>query len=153
MAFSASSIFTQFLAGAMDRTITYDLDGTTHNVALFNNSVVPDKDAVAGSIGYNTGTWTTTNEVSQTTTWPAGGRPLVNADIATAAGVVYFDGDDTVSNGNATLSNAYGAMVYDNNLAGKNGISYNAFGGAQSVTNGQLTVQWHSNGIWRATIS
>jgi hypothetical protein len=73
MAWSASAIFVQALlnplmASAWSTTepTTYGSNGLsadTIKVALFNNSVTPDKAAAVASTGYNTGTWTTGNAV------------------------------------------------------------------------------------------
>ena len=58
----------------------------------------------------------------------------------------------TASGSTADIANAYGALVYDNTIAGDPGICFNYFGGANSVTNGTFTVVWHANGIFRITV-
>src|SRR5690349_9206711 len=74
------------------------LKADTVNVALFNNSVSPDASAAVGSTGFNTGTWTTTNEVTDATNWVSGGRALASktytiltAGSQTTASEVNFD--------------------------------------------------------------
>ena len=74
------------------------LSSDTVDVALFNNSVSPDASAAVGSTGYNTGTWTTGNEVTDVTNWVAGGRALgsktysvLTAGSQTTASAVNFD--------------------------------------------------------------
>lgn len=55
-----------------------------------------------------------------------------------------------------TITNAYGAFVYDDTISGgtvaDQGVCFNYFGGAQSVTAGTFTVVWHANGIVRFTL-
>lgn len=155
MAFSASAIFRAFIADQLNG-LAYDLNAPSDSylVALFNNSVTPDKDAASNLTYYNTGTWTTGNEVSQATYWPAGGRPLASMTITTiAGGIVMFDAADTATNGSAaTLSNVYGSMIYNDTNANNQGVCYNYFGGVNSVTSGTLTVVWNANGIARITV-
>lgn len=160
MAFgSSSSVFREWNVMMLNNSGTgyTGLDSDAILAALFNNSVTPDKDAVVGSTGYNTGTWTTTNELTDTN-WPAKGRTLASKTITTpAAGVVMFDAADTAGGGNVTITNAYGVLVLDDTISGGSvadqGICFNAFGGPASVTAGTLTVSWHANGIARWTSS
>lgn len=155
MAFSASAIFRQFIADQLNG-LNYDLNAPsdTYKVALFNNSVTPDKDAAVASTYYNGGTWTTGNEVSQATYWPAGGRPLAGMTVTTiTGGIIMFDATDTATNGAlATLANVYGSMIYNDTNANDQGVCYNYFGGVNSVTSGTLTVVWNANGIARITV-
>lgn len=128
-------------------------------VALFNNSVTPDRDAALTSTGFNTGTWVTANEVTDATNWVSGGRTLASKTFTTpSTGVFMFDAADLAGGGTVTLTNAFGCLVYDDTVtAGTGGIadqgvSFNYFGGAQSVTAGSFTVVWNANGIVRFTV-
>jgi hypothetical protein len=127
----------------------------TIKAALFNNSVTPDKDAAVASTGYNTGTWTTGNEKTDTN-WPAGGIALGTKAKGTATGAVYFDAADTTHSSTVTLSDVHGCLVYDDSVTAgtvaDQGICCNYFGGAQSVTAGTFTIVWHSNGVFRFTV-
>jgi hypothetical protein len=134
------------------------LDSDTVNVALFNNTVVPDLDAAVGSTGFNTGTWVTGNEVTDVSNWVSGGRPLASKTFdTTVATIFFFDAADLAGGGNVTITNAFGCLVYDNSITAgtvnKQGISYHFFGGAQSVTAGTFTILWHANGINRWTMT
>lgn len=135
------------------------LGADTVKVALFNNSVTPDRDATLTSTGFNTGTWTTGNEVTDATNWVSGGRTLASKTFTTpSTGVFMFDAADLAGGGTVTLTNAFGCLVYDDTVtAGTGGIadqgvSFNYFGGAQSVTAGSFTVVWNANGIVRFTV-
>src|SRR5262252_618264 len=156
MAWTDSRVFTQAVLNPLTASVwstteptTYGANGLsadTINVALFNNSVTPDRDAVVGSTGYNTGTWTTGNEVTDATNWVAGGRALVSKTYTSGTSIVNFDAADLAGAGNVTLTNAFGCLVYDNTITAgtvaKQGMCFNYFGGGQSVTAGTFTIQW-----------
>jgi len=160
MAFgSTSSVFREWNVMMLNNSGTSytGIDSDTILAALFNNSVTPDKDAVVGSTGYNTGTWVTANELTDAN-WAAKGRALASKTITTpTTGVVMFDAADTAGAGNVTISNAYGVLVLDDSVTGGSvvdqGICFNAFGGAASVTAGSFTVAWNANGVARWTSS
>lgn len=128
------------------------LSADTINAALFNNSVTPDKTAAVGSTGYNTGTWTTGNEVTDVTNWVAGGRTLSGKTFAVDAGSssVCFSAASLTGGGTVTITNAFGCLVYDSTITGgtvaKQGLCYNFFGGAQSVAAGTFTILWPTPG-------
>lgn len=163
MAWTDSRVFTQFLFNPGLRALSGDtapttfssLEADTVKVALFNNSVTPDKDAAVASTGYNTGTWTTGNEVTDATNWVAGGRALGSDDITTGTGYVMYDAADLAGGGTVTLSATHGCLVYDDTITAgtvaDQGVCFNYFGGAQQVTAGTFTIVWHANGIFRIT--
>jgi hypothetical protein len=159
MAWSNSKIFTQWVNGPMFQvsgTGYTGIDSDTIKAALFNNSVTPDQDAAVGSSGYNTGTWTTGNEVTDVTNWVAGGRALASKTLTAGTATSTFDAADLAGGGTVTLTNAYGAFVYDDTITAgtvaDQGICFNYFGGAQSVTAGTFTIVWHANGLARFTL-
>ncbi|MGW2206770.1 hypothetical protein [Streptomyces sp. NPDC001774] len=164
MAWSGSAVFKQFILAPLVQGTTTSATGYTGigsgedtvKVALFNNSVTPDKDAAVASTGYNTGTWTTGNEVTDATNWVAGGRTLGSQAFSGATNAVMYDAADLAGGGSLTLTNAYGAFVYDDTISAgtvaDQGVCFNYFGGAQSVTGGTFTIVWHANGIFRLTV-
>jgi hypothetical protein len=128
----------------------------TLKVALFNNSATPDNTAAYASTGYNTGGWLNTNEQSSSTQWPSGGATLTSPVGSVSSNVFKFDAADTASSGSVTLSNVYGCLIYDDDITATNtvadqGVCYNYFGGAQSVTSGTFTVVWNTSGIFTIT--
>lgn len=160
MAWSASSVFREWnvMTLQVSGTSYTGLDSDTVNVSLHNNSITPDKDAAVASTGFNTGVWTTTNEVTDATNWVSGGRALASKTFTTpSTGVCMFDAADLAGGGNVTITNAYGCLVYDNTITAgtvaKQGVCFNYFGGAQSVTGGTFTIVWNANGIARWTSS
>ena len=140
-----------------------NLSADSVKVALFNNSVTPDASAAVGSTGYNTGTWTTGNEVVDATNWVAGGRVLgartfsiLTAGSATTPVEVNFDAPDLAGGGNVTIVAAFGAFVYDDTITAgtvaKQGLCFNYFGGTQSVTAGTFTIIWDATGIFKISV-
>lgn len=165
MAWTDSRVFTQAVlnpltASAWSTTepTTYGANGLsadTINVALFGTAVTPDRDAVVGSTGYNTGTWTTGNEVTGAGIWAAGGLALASKTYTAGTSVVAFDAADLPGSGTGTLTAAFGCLVYDNTITAgtvaKQGMSFNYFGGSQSVTGGTFTIVWDATGVLKFT--
>lgn len=160
MSWTDSRIFREWIAGPMFQaagTGYTGLDSDTVKVALFNNSVTPDRDAAVSSTGYNTGTWVTANEVTDATNWTASGRTLGSKTFTTpSSGVARFDAADLAGGGTLTLANAYGCLVYDDSITAgtvaDQGICFNYFGGAQSVTAGTFTIVWSATGLLQITV-
>jgi hypothetical protein len=161
MAFgSTSSVFREWNVMTLQVSGTgyTGLDSDTVKVALFGNGVTPDKDAAVASTGFNTGTWTTGSEVVDATNWVSGGRALASKTFTTpATGVCMFDAADLAGGGNVTITNAFGCFVYDDTVTAgtvaDQGVCFNSFGGASSVTAGTFTIQWSANGLARWTSS
>lgn len=165
MAFgSSSAMFKEFIKNPGTRAINAataptgftDLLTDTVKVALFNDSVTPDKDAAVGSTGFNTGTWTTANEVTGGANWATTGRTVASDTYTSVTNAMMYDAADTAGGGTVTISNAFGCFVYDDSITAgtvaDQGVCFNAFGSAQSVTSGTFTIVWHANGIFRITV-
>lgn len=160
MAWTDSRIFrewyvTMFQAAGTGFT---GLDSDAINVALYNNSGTPDKDAAVGLTGYNAATsaWVTANEVTDATNWIAKGRTLASKTFTTpSTGVAMFDAADLAGGGTLTLTGFFGCLVLDDTISGgtvvDQGVCFNYFGGTQTVTGGTLTIIWSANGIMRLT--
>jgi hypothetical protein len=132
-----------------------DLDTDTFKAALYNNSITPDNDAAQASTCYNTGAWALANEVTSVGEWDAGGVALTTPTVNIAtADTVFWDAVDTASAAGATLADVHGCLVYDDTSTtpSDQGVCFNYFGGANSVTNGTFTIVWHANGIFRMTV-
>lgn len=156
MAWTDSKIFRPYLADMISNTAAFDLDVDTCKVALYNNTITPDNDVTSANSAYNAGQWATAQEVFQAGQWAQGGVALTGQTVNSGtADVVFFDASDTASGAAATLTSVFGCLVYDDTLAAPvadQGISYNYFGGTNSVTNGTFTVVWNANGIFRFTL-
>ena len=170
MAWASSAIFQQALLNPITRAVNAATAPTTFTsltadaimVALFNNTVTPDKTAVVGSTGYNTGTWLTANEVTDATNWVAGGRAATSLSwtVDSGSSSAVYHAANTAGGGNVTITNAFGCLVYDSTITAgtvaKQGICFNYFGGSQSVTGGTFTVVWATvgatTGIFNITV-
>lgn len=161
MAFGTSSaIFTQSLLNPIMQacwttakpTGYGSLSADTINAALYGNTGTPNKDDTLTNCAYNAGQWVTANEVHDTggSNWPAGGIALATKTFTESTGQVTFGAANTAGLGNVTIANAYGCLVYDATISGgtvaEQGLCFNAFGGAQSVTAGTFTIQWSGSG-------
>lgn len=153
-----SHVFRPFLADQMTQTAVFDLDTHAFKAALYGNTGTPTQNVTSVLSAYNAAAsqWVTANEVFQAGQWAQAGITLVAPVINSAtAGVVFWDANDVASGAAATLTNVYGALVYDDTLTtpvADQGVCFNYFGGPNSVTNGTFTISWSANGIWRATV-
>lgn len=156
MTWANSKAFRQFPADMLTNVAAFDLDTDSIKAALYGTTPTPDQNVTAANSAYNVGQWVTANEVWQAGQWAQGGVALASkvVDVSTAA-VVMFDAADTASGSAASLANVYGCLVYEDTLTtpvADQGICYNYFGGAQTVTSGTFTIQWSANGIVRFTL-
>lgn len=166
MAWTDSRVFRAYVTDLTSGTVANTGTGTvnmswtnatTVKAALFNTSVTPDKDAASASTAYNTGTWTTGNEVADGANWAAGGVAITGRTSTNpSSGVWMADATDTPSTtSTATLAAVFGCLVYSDSITtpvADQGFCFNFFGGTNSVTSGTFTIVWHANGVFRATV-
>jgi hypothetical protein len=159
MGFTASHIFRQFVADELTHTATVNWGTDVPKVALYGNTGTPDENAAAANSAYNAGQWVSGNEVSQVGQWAAGGVALSTISGTThfndTNDAVWYTAANTQSGAAATLAGVFGDLVYDDTLTtpvAKQGMAFHYFGGSNSVTGGQFTVQWSANGILRFTV-
>jgi hypothetical protein len=159
MAWADSRMFEEWQVGMIKKTATTfgGLTTDTLRVALFDNTVTPDRAAAVGSTGYATGTWAG-GHVSDTlnSNWAATGQALGSPTCTAATGTVTFDAADTAGAGTLTITNAFGCLIYDDTITAgtvaDQGVCFNYFGGGQSVTAGTFTVVWNASGIFTITV-
>lgn len=157
MAWTNSKIFTAYIQNIVTNVTAMDLDtDALLKVALFDNTLTPSQTVAAASSAYGTGVWAA-GGVFDASGWPAVGRDLASVTVSAATvNPITFDAADTVSaNSTTTLTNAYGCLVYDDTITtpvADQGICYNYFGGANSVTSGTFTVVWNAAGIFTLTL-
>jgi hypothetical protein len=159
MAWSNSKIFPAFITDALNNTVALDLNSDALKAAVFDNTITPDQTVASASTAYGAGVWASGGVVDTGAAapagWPAVGRPLAGVASSFTTNVFTFDASDTASaNSTTTLTNAYGALVYDDTMTSPadQGICFNYFGGANSVTNGTFTVVWNASGILAITL-
>lgn len=150
-----SRIFAKGIEQFMNRTATaLDMDADTFKAALFDNTVTPDATVTAANSAYAAGTWAS-GGVSDASGWPAAGRAVTLATASSTTATYTYDVVDTASaNSTTTLTNAYGTLVYDDTATSvaDEGVCYNYFGGANSVTSGTFTIVWHSSGVFTIAV-
>jgi len=127
----ASGVYNRFKANLMNKEV--DLEGDTIKVALYDTN----HSFTAGDTDY-----TATNEVTGTG-YTAGGNTLAGKGVTEAA-TTKWDATDLAW----TIASftAYHAVIYDTSVTNDLICSFD-LGGAQTVTVGTFTIQWHADGI------
>ena len=128
----ASGIYNRFKANLMNKEV--DLEADTIKVALYNNShsfTATDTD------------YTTTNELATAGGYTQGGGALAGKAVTEAATTKWDATDLAWTSASFT---AYHAVIYDSSVSNDLICSID-FGGAQTVTSGTFTIQWHADGI------
>jgi hypothetical protein len=117
-----NSFKTELLGG------THDLDTDTIKIALYTSSA---------TLGASTTAYSTTNEVTGSTGYTAGGNTLSGASITLSGSTAIVDFTDTTWS-SATIT-ARGALIYNSSKSDK-AIAVLDFGSDKSSTNGDFTV-------------
>jgi hypothetical protein len=119
----------------------------TFNIALYGTgSAVSNTGTTLVSTEYgatNPGWLGTGTEVANSGTYAAGGSALTSPSSAQSTQYWTFTCATAPSWTSATIT-AYGALIYDNTVAGKPGICYLDFLGVQTVTAGTFTVTFQT---------
>ncbi len=161
MAITDSHVFTTFVQNALLKdpggtawlTAT-NLEADALKVALYGDGSTPDRNDTVVHNQYNGsgGAWVVANEKSDTN-WAAGGRALAGNAITAGTSYCQFTGTNLAGGGNVTIASATGCFIYDTTTTTttNQGVCFNYFGGAQSVTGGTFTINWNANGIFRIT--
>ena len=140
---------------SLEDTAAFNVDADNIKAALFNNTITPSQTVASASTAYGAGVWAS-GGVLDASGWPAVGRQLLTVSSSFTSNVYTFDAADTVSaNGTTTLTDAYGCLVYNDTLASPvadQGLCFNYFGGANSVTSGTFTIVWNTSGIFALTL-
>jgi hypothetical protein len=157
MAWTNSKIFSACLTDALNKAKGWNLGADTVEAALFDNTITPSQTVTSANSAYAAGVWAS-GGVSDASGWPALGRPLVSETSTFTTNVYTFTAANTVSaNSSTTLTNAYGTLVYDHTTTSPagvtdQGICFNYFGGANTVTAGTFTIVWSGSGIFTLTL-
>ncbi len=150
MAWTISGFFTQGIADIFADTVAFDWTSGTWNVALFNDTAVPDFTVTAALSAYGAGVWAS-NEVSGAG-WAAGGPVLAGGSLtkeSPGAGQTKLDATDQ-SETSTTLVAAEGCLLYKGSLASPvvdQGLLAIDFGAPFSTTNGTFAITWDTNGV------
>ena len=103
--------------------------GNTFKLALYDNNA---------SFTAATTAYTSSDEVSASGSYAAGGGALTNV-TPTSSGTTAFTDFADISFTSATIT-AYGAMIYNDSATGDPSVCILDFGGAKTSTNGTFTV-------------
>lgn len=103
--------------------------GNTFKLALYTNSA---------SFTAATTAYTTTNEVTASGSYSAGGGALTNVTPTTSGTTAFTDFAD-LSFTTATIT-AYGALIYNDSATGDPSVVVLDFGGAKTSTNGTFQI-------------
>lgn len=130
MAFSGNFMCTSFKQELMQAVHNFTTStGNVFKLALYNNSA---------SFTAATTAYTTSNEVSASGTYSAGGGSLTNVTPTTSGTTAFTDFAD-LSFTSATIT-AFGAMIYNSSAAGNPSVVILDFGGAKTSTAGTFTI-------------
>lgn len=150
MGWSNSKVFVRYMKDTMDRTNAFDIDTDTVKVALFDNTITPDNTVSSANSAYGAGVWAS-GGVSDATNWVATGRTLASPAITVSTATATFTGTNLAGGGTLSITNAYGCLIYDDTLTtpvADQGICFNYFGSAQTVSSGTFTINWNASGIF-----
>jgi hypothetical protein len=130
MAFTGNFMCTSFKVQLMTATHNFTTGtGNTFKLALYDNSA---------SFTAATTAYTTSNEVTASGTYSAGGGTLTNV-TPTSTGTTAFTDFADLSFTSATIT-AYGALIYNDTAAGDPTVCVLDFGGAKTSTAGTFTI-------------
>ena len=153
MAWSASKIFSAAVRDAFNSTFSPNIDADTVKANLFDNSITPDQTVTSANSANGAGVWASGSLSNGG--WSSGGLALGSVTSTFSSNVYTYDAADTANGSAATISGAYGCLIYNDTLTtpvADQGICYNYFGGTNSVTSGTLTIVWNASGIFAITL-
>jgi hypothetical protein len=149
MAWSNSKVFAWTVLSMGTNAVKPSTDA--YSVALYGNTGTPDNTVSTQALTSYNGSgsqWVVANEASGAG-YSAGGVSVSSPTWTQATNVVTFTSAGTPQWTTASFT-AYGGLVYDTTVGSATthpGISYNYFGGAQTVTSGTFTINWNASGI------
>lgn len=130
MAFTGNFMCTSFKQELMQAVHNFtNGTGNTFKLALYTNSA---------SFTAATTAYTTTNEVTASGSYSAGGGTLTNVTPTTSGTTAFTDFAD-LSFTTATIT-AYGALIYNDSATGDPSVVVLDFGGAKTSTNGTFQI-------------
>ena len=130
MAFTGNFMCTSFKQELMQAVHNFNAaGGSTFKIALYDNSA---------SFTAATTAYTVTNEVGNSGTYSAGGGTLTNINPTTSGTTAFTDFDD-ISFTSATIT-AFGALIYNDTVAGDPSVAVFDFGGAKTSTAGTFAI-------------
>jgi len=129
MAFTGNFMCTSFKKELLEGVHNFTTGGNTFKLALYDNSA---------SFTATTTAYTTTNEVSGSGSYSAGGGALTNVAPTTSSTTAFTDFAD-LSFTTATIT-ARGALIYNDTATGDPSVVVLDFGSDKTSTSGTFTI-------------
>jgi hypothetical protein len=129
MAFTTTVMPTSFKQQILQGVHNFTTGGNAFKLALYDNSA---------SFTAATTAYTTTNEVSASGSYAAGGGTLTKQGVSTSGTTALTDFSD-LSFTTATIT-AFGALIYNDTATGDPAVAVLNFGGAKTSTAGTFTI-------------
>jgi len=129
MAFTGNFMCTSFKQELLQGVHNFSSGGDTFKLALYTNSA---------SFTAATTSYTTTNEVSASGSYTAGGGTLTNVTPTTSGTTAFTDFNDLTFT-SATIT-ARGALIYNDTAAGDPSVVVLDFGSDKTSTSGDFTI-------------
>lgn len=149
MAWTASKVFARTITEQINGGHAFNWSTDTIKAALYaSNTMTPDNTVTTDVLTEYNGTasqWVIANEVASGGGYTSGGVAVTPLSVSQTTNVVTFTSSGTPQWTSASFT-AYGCLVYDSTISNI-GLSYNYFGGAQTVASGTFTVTWNASGI------
>lgn len=153
MAWTTSNVNAYYLWAMGQATSRPNPTSDSFKVALYGTGVTPAQSTTAALTQYNGAgsTWVTANETTNTSgsAYVAGGAAVTPVSWTQATNVVTFSSSGSPQWTTASFT-AAGGLVYDTTVTSQ-AISWNYFGGAQTVAAGTFTIAWNASGILTLT--
>lgn len=149
MAWTASKVFARTITEQLNGGHAFDWDSDSMKVALYaSNTMTPDNTVATDVLTEYNGTasqWVLANEVASGGGYTPGGVAVTPLSVAQSSNVVTWTSSGTPQWTSASFT-AFGCLVYDVTVSNI-GLSFNYFGGGQTVTSGTFTITWNASGI------
>lgn len=150
MAWTASDVFAFAVKQGLSGVVNPSSD--SYKVALYaSNTMTPDRTVTTAALTEYNGAasqWVIANEASGAG-YSGGGVAVTPTALTQSSNVVTFTSSGTPQWTTATFT-VYGCLVYDTTVLNE-GLCFNYFGGAQTVTGGTFTITWNASGICNFT--
>ena len=146
MVWSASGVFSYTVNEALTAKVLALNASDVLYGALYAASITPSATVTtAAATYYNGGVWLASSEVNSTN-YTAGGASIAGVTCTQTTNVVTLTGNSLTWTTVTFTGNdePAGLLVYDKTSSPSLGISFNYFGGAQTVTAGNFTVAFPS---------
>lgn len=149
MAWTTSKVFARTVYSQITGGHNFNWSTDSLKVALYISTTTPDANVTTDVLTTYNGLasqWVTANEVVTGSGYTAGGVAVTPLGVTQATSNVKFTSSGTPQWTASTITDATGCLVYDTTISNL-GLSFNWFGGSNTVTSGTFTMVWNASGI------